>query len=354
MLCRRLLYACAFLFVIGTCSAEWVPPWFSVTLHGSANSNVFADSAETYDTSSSLGLDLAQPLSGTLLGVYSGGIDSYVEYGSLGSHYHDVGFDWYTRPEGLDELWVLGGAYWLFYRDTYALYSKRTFYLDAGASRTWNERTRGRLFASAGRTRYPDSPDTLDVHHEDFSVGGGVNYAFDLPLALDVELMHEARRYFTMDDPRTTSFLVGTVRLSGPLDPRTGFAAELTMREQIDPGQDNLVALYRAGVDPGTLLWDGWAAGATLNHILDAWKLTLDYRYGEYDYSEALPLDFLASREDARGEAMFTAERVLNGGPRWVRPTLVFGYRYVSNRSTYPLYSYTISEFTLTFIVEPR
>jgi hypothetical protein len=339
---------------IAPCRSDWIPPWYTVMLGGSVSDNVFADSASTGDEFTSLGLDRAQPLSGNLLGMYSGGLESYRDNGSLGLHTHDLGLDWFAVPSGFDELWAFGGFNWTQYREGFALYNRRSGYLDAGVSAPLRRGLQGRMITSLSRTFYPESPDTLNVNYDDVAVTAGLNVAFPFPLALDSELGYEARRYFDMDDPRTTEFIVWSTRVSGPIDPRTGASASFTLRSQTDPGQENLIALYRAGVDPRTLLWDGWSTGFTLNHIIEAWKLSFDFLYGEYDFSEALPLDFLVSREDLRHDILFTAERDLPWTLPWMQPSFVFTYQYVLNQSTYELYEYTVNAFTFTLVVEPN
>lgn len=293
-------------------------PSLQAALRLDAGDNLLEDSLAWEDQGAGLDLRLLQPLAGPVALLAGGGWTGYADHGELAERDLQAGL-WASLPtprlEVLDARLTVAGHQ---HEESYAVYDQRrlALHLAARARPVGGLRPRGQLEVS--ETRFPSAPDSQRVDAREAGLVLGLNWALDLPLALDLETGVQARRWFRLDEPVSTLWSWTSLRLSRPLGPRWGLRLQADRRWQGTPPRDELDVLGEHGLDPADLLWDGWQGEAGLQTGVAGWRLSLRGTLLEADFV-ALPGQ--EARRETRREATAGLART------WLPAALPAGWR---------------------------
>jgi hypothetical protein len=299
-------------------AAAFPLPSLQAGLQVEAGDNLLEDSLAWSDQGLGLDLRLLQPVGERLSLLAGGGWTTYADHDELAEGSLQAGL-WYSlAAPRLEVFEVRLQASGQRHADGYSLYDQRrtSLQLAARGKPRGGLRPRGQLLLA--ETRFPSAPDSQRVDAREVGLSFGVNWALDLPLALDLEAGAQGRRWFRLDEPVETMWSWTSLRASRPLGSRWGMRAQVDRRWQGSPSGDQLAMLGEHGLDPADLLWSGWQGELSLQTGWLGWRTGLRGTRLAADFT-ALP------GQEARRETRWEAGVVFS---RTVRPAgLPAGWR---------------------------
>jgi len=265
----------------------WSPPWFALSINSGYTDNIFADSVGEADGYSTLLLDMEYSITPSANLYYMGDINRYSQNSDLGSIFQDGGVKFNYSNTFLKDIHILFGLSRLVYNEAFSLYSRDMQYFSSSVKSKAFKNIRFRSGFDFRNVLFPSYDDTVGVDHKDLSGYLGINASLPIPLSLDAKAGLQWRHYGDLSQAVNTLFSFATIRLSGPLGKRMGANVRLQIRKQTSANENELLALYTGGIDPGDLLWDGWYLRPEVNRIIGSWKTSLNGGYRKANYIEA-------------------------------------------------------------------
>lgn len=330
------------------------PPYLTAGLDTRRTDNLFQDSTQTGDMETSLYLDMDQPLLLSLMGVYSGEIRYIRENTGMSSLINRFGLDYMTLTDKYQEFWISPTFEMVRYHRDYDIYSYQDMVVEGGFGFQLPDYAKLAIQGRVAWFWYPFTQDTLSVDYSERSATVTFQAAVPrFPVSWEIEGGFQSRSYPGIKENPVSDMFSLFTGISASLGTRTGFRLESTVQDQVNASTATLYRLWRNGIDPANILWDGWIIDTRIKHLVPPWSFIPFLEWYDKNYIELSILSLRDERHDRGFQAGLMIDRIFErqAAPftTWVR----FSISYLKNNSTDPFYSFSEFPITLGIVIEP-